>query len=356
MSSLLRLLSYAVLLAVAAAESSFNIRFVQNGTSTTTKSIITTDGYTYVYDYAAPKNASMPTFLLIHGYPASRHDWHHQVPALIEAGYGVLVPDCLGYGDSSKPTAVEAYNLKDMAGHMTQLLDAENLDSVIGVGHDWGSSVLGRSAVYYPDRFSKLAFLSYGYAPPGYLLDIDGINESYLKSDGYTPVGYWYFFNTWDATDIISANLESYFHLLYHTDSLAWGKDFAQIAASRAWLGANTTTALPSWISLEEKALWLQIYSQPDTVVATINYYRALLRGVQAADEIALTDEQRMLRVPVITIGGSQDLVTRADLLSGSEAWASAGYEQHVVDAGHWIYLEQADEVTRILLEFADSN
>ncbi|KAI3325045.1 alpha/beta-hydrolase [Xylariaceae sp. AK1471] len=322
--------------------------------SITTKSLVTTDGYSYVYDHVAPHNASMPTLLLIHGYPASRYHWHHQIPALSEAGYGIIAPDCLGYGDTSKPTAIEAYNLKDMAGHMAQILDAEGLRDVVGVGHDWGSFILGRSAVYHPKRFSKLVFVSVGYLAPGTLFDIDGINEQGLKNLGYTPFGYWYFFNSYDIAGIVSQKLESFYHLLFLTNSSTGPTEFSQISAARSWLAANKTTELPAWLSPEDKATWLRQYSQPNTVVATLNYYKALLRGVDVADEAALMDEDRTLKVPVLGIAGTEDGVTLPDALRPiTEPWSKAGYEERPVQAGHWMMLEKPDEFNQILIDFA---
>ena len=54
------------------------------------------------------------------------------------AGYGVLAPDLLGYGDTDKPEGLEAYRMKRMCGHMVEILGHEGLQGkVIGVAHDW---------------------------------------------------------------------------------------------------------------------------------------------------------------------------------------------------------------------------
>ncbi|KAI0452240.1 alpha/beta-hydrolase [Xylaria acuta] len=349
MHGLYHLLSRATLLSLALTACS-------KPSTLTTKSLVTTDGYTYVYDHVAPHNASMPTLLLLHGFPASRYHWHHQTQSLAEAGFGVIAPDSLGYGDSSKPTAIEEYNLKDMADHMAQILDAEELPDVIGVGHDWGSSVLSRCAVYHPRRYSKLVFTSVGYAAPGLFFDVDEINVSGLKDYGYTPFGYWYFFNSYDSAGIISRNPESFFHLMYQPDSSRWATDLGPIAAARAWLAANKTAELPSWLSTEDEAAFLRTYSQPDTVVGSLNYYKALMRGVQAAGEASLTDEDRKLKVPVLGISCADDPVTRPEAVAQvTEPWAAAGYEERTVQAGHWLMLEKPDEVSRILVDFANS-
>ena len=56
---------------------------------------------------------------------------------LKNGGYGVMVPDLLGYGDTDKPAELEAYSLKRMSDHVVEILDKEGLQKVIGVAHDW---------------------------------------------------------------------------------------------------------------------------------------------------------------------------------------------------------------------------
>ena len=49
--------------------------------------------------------------VLLHGFPDSGACWRSQVPVLTAAGFQVIVPDLRGYGDSDKPSEVEAYSL-----------------------------------------------------------------------------------------------------------------------------------------------------------------------------------------------------------------------------------------------------
>lgn len=172
-----------------------------------TKTLVTTDGFNYSYNYMAATNVSRPTVLLLHGYPASRLDWENTIPALTAEGYGVVAPDLLGFGDSSKPTELEAYKLKNIAGHLTEILDAEGLKEVVGVGHDVGATVLSRAAAWIPERFTKLVFVTVPYSPAGSFFDLDAINARSLETRGYTQFGYWYFFNSWDTAGIISRNV-----------------------------------------------------------------------------------------------------------------------------------------------------
>jgi soluble epoxide hydrolase / lipid-phosphate phosphatase len=143
---------------------------------------------------------------------------------------------------------------------------------------------------------------------------------------------------------------------LFPTNESAWAENFAGLGSARAWLTANTTTALPLWLTEEDKSKWLRLYGQENTVQASLNYYKALMRGVQAADEDHLTDDDRLLKVPVLTVGGTKDMVTRADQLrTTTEPWTTQRYSDQSVDAGHWVMLEQRENISTILAKFAAS-
>jgi len=92
-------------------------------------------------------------------------------------------------------------------------------------------------------------------------------------------------------------------------------------------------------------------------MAASLNYYKALLRGIQAADEATLTDENRTLKVPVLAVGGLQDPVARPDQVAPAiEHYAAAGYQLEILDTGHWMMLEQKENVSRILIDFVGGN
>lgn len=52
-------------------------------------------------------------------------------------GYGILAADNIGAGGTSKPEDPEAFRLALISRDIVDLLDAEGLDKVIGIGHDW---------------------------------------------------------------------------------------------------------------------------------------------------------------------------------------------------------------------------
>src|SRR5215467_5639407 len=101
--------------------------------------------------------------VLLHGFPDSGRLWRHQVPALANAGFQVIVPDLRGYGKSDKPEAVEAYSLLSLAGDVLAVLDSLGIDRAHVVGHDWGAAVAWGLAALAPDRVDHLVTLSVGH-------------------------------------------------------------------------------------------------------------------------------------------------------------------------------------------------
>ena len=101
-----------------------------------------------------------PVVLLAHGFPELAYSWRHQIPVLAEAGYHVLAPDQRGYGGSSRPDAIEAYNIHELTADLVGLLDDVGAERAVWVGHDWGAIVLWNMPLLHPDRVAAVAALS----------------------------------------------------------------------------------------------------------------------------------------------------------------------------------------------------
>lgn len=100
------------------------------------KDLTTTRGLVYHYYVSAPQG-DKPTLLLLHGFPSSSFDWRHQIAFFRNEGYGLIVPDMLGYGGTSKPAEPEAYRSSLLTKDIIEILDAEKVDKAIAIGHDW---------------------------------------------------------------------------------------------------------------------------------------------------------------------------------------------------------------------------
>src|SRR3954470_19794340 len=75
--------------------------------------------------------------ILCHGFPELAYSWRHQLPALADAGYRPVAPDMRGFGGSSAPREIEAYDVMTLVGDVLGLLDDLGEERAVFVGHDW---------------------------------------------------------------------------------------------------------------------------------------------------------------------------------------------------------------------------
>lgn len=100
------------------------------------KDLTTTRGLKYHYCYA-PAEASKFTLLLLHGFPSLARDWRKVSLPLEKLGYGIIIPDMLGYGGTDKPADPAEYKTKLICHDLVDILDTEGLRKVVVIGHDW---------------------------------------------------------------------------------------------------------------------------------------------------------------------------------------------------------------------------
>ncbi|EJP66152.1 epoxide hydrolase, putative [Beauveria bassiana ARSEF 2860] len=310
------------------------------------------DGTTYGYVAVPPSDASKPTFLFLHGYPSSSYDWRHQIKSLPASGFGVIVPDLLGFGDTDAPEDVAAYRMKTMAHHMEELLSLEEVSRCIAVGHDWGSGLLSRLITYMPEKLSGAIFISVGYLEPGLVWDIEAFIKVSRETFGYETYGYWLWHNTDQAAKDCNDHPASVFSLLYPADPDDWKKYFAPVEKAAAFVRAGRLGPLPTWFDLTEYTIRDRILAKKG-YQGPLNWYKAAMRGVNIPDESVLPDEARYCGVPTLFVAASQDFVTRADAQGANTRKWARDLRVKELDCGHWVQLEKPEELHSSLVEFA---
>ena len=187
------------------------------------KDVTTLRGLKYHY-YYSPAQDGKHTLLFCHGFPSTSNDWRGIVPYFQKEGYGLIVPDMLGYGGTDKPADPALYVQSAMSQDLICILDAEKVAKVIAIGHDWyvakeprravrtfdvialgrGTGAISRLANWYPERVSAYAFFASTYSPPrSKNFDYDALLVRLQQKHGYEIFGYWAFFNRDDADQVI---------------------------------------------------------------------------------------------------------------------------------------------------------
>ena len=106
-----------------------------------------------------------PPVVLSHGFPELAYSWRHQLPALAAAGCRVIAPDQRGYGRSTRPDAIEDYDIEHLTGDLVGLLDELGEERAVFVGHDWGSLVVSSLALLAPERVAGVVNMSVPFLP-----------------------------------------------------------------------------------------------------------------------------------------------------------------------------------------------
>ncbi|MGY4709742.1 alpha/beta fold hydrolase [Mycolicibacterium sp. CBM1] len=264
-----------------------------------------------------------PVVVLAHGFPELAYSWRHQIPVLAQAGYHVLAPDQRGYGGSSRPAAVEAYDIHLLTADLVGLLDDIGVGQAVFVGHDWGAMVVWHTALLHPDRVRAVAGLS---VPP-------------IPRARSRPTTRWR-----------EKFGEDFYMLRFQELGVADAEMSADVTATmrEMFTGLTGPDAPPDWISTDEFDHYVREFSRTGFTGA-LNWYRNYDRNWATTPQLA----EARIQVPALFVGGTADPIgSTMNPARAHEVVAGPYTEAWIEGAGHWVQQERPDEVNRILLEF----
>jgi pimeloyl-ACP methyl ester carboxylesterase len=283
---------------------------------------------------AGRQNAGKPV-VLCHGWPDLAFTWRHQVPALVAAGYHVIAPNQRGYGNSSRPSEVTAYDVAHLADDLVALLDHDDYQDATFIGHDWGAMVVWGLTLLHPTRVNKVICLSLPYPVRGEVPWLEFM-ETVLGSDYY-----FVHFNRQPgvADAVFDENPAQFLRNLYRKNEPRQeprpGMVMIDIARARTPLGEPL-------MSDSDLAVYVAAFEKSG-FTGGINWYRNLDR-----DWHLLADVDPIIHQPALMIYGDRDAVARAENL----AEFVPNVEEIHLDSGHWIQQEKPEETNSTILEW----
>lgn len=273
--------------------------------------------------------------VLCHGWPEHAYSWRHQVPALVEAGYHVIVPNQRGYGGSSRPADVTAYDIEHLTGDLVALLDHYGYQDATFVGHDWGAMVVWGLALIHPARVNKVINLSLPYQQRGDMPWIE-LMELVLGPDYY-----FVHFNRHPgvADAILDKNASRFLRNLYRKDvpvqAGEQGMTMINLAEAKTPLGEPV-------MSQEDLAVYVAAF-QKSGFTGGINWYRNLDRNWHL-----LADVDPVVRQPALMIYGDKDAIPKSDTMTDFVP----NLDVISLDCGHWIQEEKPEETNQAILNW----
>jgi len=250
--------------------------------------------------------------VLLHGFGENWYEWHDLIPALA-AHYTVIVPDLRGSGDSDRPT--DGYDKKTLASDIYALTTQLGFPKINLVGHDIGLMVAYAYAAAHPEGVRRLVLLD---AP------IPGVGD-------------------WDALQ----SDPSVWHFSFHNvanlpEALVEGRERTYLTTGFYYPKAYN----PAAFTEERIVEYVRHYAAPGGVRAGFSYFRAFATDVKQNREYARTK----LPMPVLALGGAQSY--GAHIVRQVEAVATNVTGGSIPQCGHWIPVEQPQELTQRLLAF----
>lgn len=254
--------------------------------------------------------------VLLHGFPEFWYGWRHQIPALAGAGFRLIVPDQRGYNLSDKPAGVRSYRMENLVGDILGLADHFGYDRVDLVGHDWGAAVAWQVAITYPQRVQRLAILNVPHP---------SVMSAYLAQSPAQMLKSWYI---------------AFFQIPGLADRLLQLRDFAALGR------LLTGSAKPETFSALDLAEYRKSWSQPGSLTAMINWYRALLR-----DRPASPADPRV-HLPALILWGKRDVALSYTMVGPSVDLCDHGRLIVFDEATHWVQHDEPLQVNRELIQF----
>jgi pimeloyl-ACP methyl ester carboxylesterase len=268
--------------------------------------------------------------ILCHGFPELAYSWRHQLPALAAAGYRALAPDMRGFGGSSIPHDVDAYDVLTLGEDVLGLLDELGEERAVIVGHDWGANVTWNLALTHPERVAAVVGLSVPYAPP-------------------PPV---------PPTEIYRRRIGDGFYILWFQEpgvaDESLSRDVRRTILTRevwdaSWAdGTEEELRVPRWLDEDDVSVYVEAFERTG-FTGGLNYYRNIDRNRELLAPFA----DRRIEQPALFVTGSRDPVQYFMPSSVMDGWVTdLRRTVEIEGGGHWIQQQRPEEVNTALVQF----
>ena len=306
------------------------------------------NGIDLAYYEAGPRGVGVP-IILCHGFPELAFSWRHQVKALGEAGRWVIAPDQRGYGRSSKPAEVTAYDIDALTGDMASLLDHLGARKAIFCGHDWGGIVVWQMPLIHPDRVAGVIGLNTPFMPRA-PADPIVIMRARFGPDMYIV----WFQNPDEPEAVLGADphktmaffMRKPAALAAAAEPNASGSTFAFKDLLRNWDGVTGGEPL---LTPDELAVFADAF-RTGSFFGPISWYRNFTRNWARAETLPT----RIDGVPCLMVTAELDAVLPPSAAEHMPGFIGDLETQMIAGSGHWTQQEKPDEVNRLILDWLD--
>ena len=277
---------------------------------------IEANGMSFEVDEIAPAGGQSGRLALcLHGFPESKFSWRFQLPLLASLGYLAWAPNLRGYGGSSRPKGVAAYDIDKLVADVEGLIAASGASETLLIAHDWGAIIAWHCAMRRIKTLTRLVIMNVPY-PARFAEDIE-TNPAQKRKSWYVA----FFQLPWLPEFALTRN-----------GAKAVGEAFVGMAVDKS--------RFPEEVLEHYRAN----ARRPGAMTAMVNYYRAAWRGRKR-----MLDGQNTVEVPTLIVWGKEDAALEASLVPGTERFVPDLTVRYLPGVSHWVQQEAPETVNAML-------
>lgn len=261
--------------------------------------------------------------------------------------------------------------MKAISDDLIALLDSLHItQAVVGLGHDWGSTLLSRLEYYHPTRVGKLVYLTIAPTPFGQLFDLDKVNTMTEQMLGFAAYGYQKFMveDPERAVKLLNRHADRMDMVLFAKEAeQVWPEHFCKIGGLENWLDSGDEVEIILGLDNALKQKRRQTFGPQETanVVGAgrvgypgpVNWYISHNNNLNVADEQPTQCQQGHYAIgkDVLLILCHKDPSVPAEMhLEWAQAYVQDQRQLTVktLSTGHFPMLESSDELNSLLETF----
>ncbi|MDP1737644.1 MAG: alpha/beta hydrolase [Caulobacter sp.] len=275
---------------------------------------IEANGLSFVIDEAGEGDN---VALFLHGFPESRHSWRYQLPLLAKLGWRAVAVDQRGYGHSSRPRGVKAYDIGNLTADVGAVFDALGAKRRLLIAHDWGAIVAWAFAM---DRVLELDGLVIMNVPhPAVFAEDIKINPAQRKRS-------WYVF---------------FFQIPWLPEWVLTRKGAEAIGRAFTDMAVDKSRFPPQVVDHYRRNALL-----PGAATAMVNWYRA---GARNGLGKYGPGKAPVIETPTLMIWGEEDTALGIELTQGYEPYVRDFTLHRLPGVSHWVQQEAPEAVNERL-------
>ena len=255
--------------------------------------------------------------IFLHGWPETSYMWKKLMSSISKKGFYCVAPNLRGYSKEACPKEIEQYSLDKLAEDVIGIFKSFDKQNFHLVGHDWGAIIGWKLAHDHKDK----------------ILSWTGISVPHPQSFGKAMV--------MDEEQIKMSQYVKNFQTPNLPEEQIRKDDFKTLR--KLWENCPN----------EQIEDYLKVFSRPNQLTATLNYYRSNYKLLKSALQTEILGD---INVPTLFIWGNKDIAISSTSINRHHQYMKNEYEFLELNSEHWLIQTKYQELKKVITNHIKRN